>query len=137
MIRGLLYLGVGAVLFVAITFFEQLPILGWLGGALSVAAWIALTRSLMYERAWDPVRGGIGVVWAGALGAFTGAVGALSAWLAQTGNLLGFTTPPGDRFGAAFGFVGSSLGLLYWPLVGAAVCVFTALVLVGRRSGAS
>ncbi len=130
--RGLLFLTAGAAVFVAITFFEQVPVLGWLGGVVSVAAWIALTRLMLSGRVWDPMRTGIGVAWAGVLGGTSGLVGAVTAWLAQTGNLLGFTTPPGDRFGAAFGFVGALLGLVYWPVVGAIVCVVTALVLTAR-----
>jgi len=133
--RGPLYLAIGAIVFVAITFFEQLPVLGWLGGALSIAAWIALTRALMSDRARDVISGGIGLAWSGILGALTGFVGALTAWLAQTGNLFGFTTLPGDRFGALFGFIGASLGIVLWPLVGALVCVITALLVTTRRLG--
>ncbi len=133
--RGPLYLAIGAIVFVAITFFEQLPVLGWLGGVLSIAAWIALTRALVSDRAWDVISGGIGLAWSGILGALTGFVGALTAWLAQTGNLFGFTTLPGDRFGALFGFIGASLGIVLWPLVGALVCVITALLVTTRRLG--
>src|SRR5881296_1267804 len=102
MTRALLYLALGAVVFVAITFFEQIPVLGWLGGVISIAAWIALTRSLLSDSEGDVISSGIGVGWAGMLGAVSGFVGALTSWLAQTGNLLGFTTAPGDRFGAVF-----------------------------------
>ncbi|MDO8506826.1 MAG: hypothetical protein Q7S41_04365 [Candidatus Limnocylindria bacterium] len=133
--RGLLYLAIGAIVFVTITFFEQLPVLGWLGGVLSIAAWIALTRALMSDREWDVKSSGIGLAWSGIIGAFTGFVGALTAWLAQTGNLFGFTTPPGDRFGALFGFIGASLGIVLWPLVGALVCVITALAVTTKRAG--
>jgi hypothetical protein len=133
--RGIFWLLVGSVVFVAITFLEQIPVLGWIGGIVSIAAWIALTRGLMLDREWDPLRSGIGIAWAGLLGAVTGFVGALTAWLAQTGNLFGFTTPPGDRFGAVFGFVGALIGLVYWPLIGAIVCVVTAFVVTGRRFG--
>ena len=130
--RPLLWLAVGTVVFVVITFLEQIPVLGWIGGVVSIGAWILLTRALMLDAAWDPVRAGVGVGWAAVLGAFTGFMGALTAWLAQTGNLFGFETAPGARFGAAFGFVGASLGLVYWPLVGLGVCVVTALVLASR-----
>jgi hypothetical protein len=129
---GIFWLAAGTVVFVLITFFEQLPVLGWLGGIVSVGAWVALTRALMSDRERDPARAGIGLLWAGAIGAVTGFVGALTAWLAQTGNLFGFETAPGARFGAAFGFVGALLGLVYWPLVGAVVCLVTALVVTGR-----
>jgi hypothetical protein len=135
MIRALLYLTLAAVVFVALTLFEQVPILGWLGGIVSVAAWIALTRALLSDSELDVIRSGIAVGWAAVLGAFSGFVGALTAWLAQTGNLFGFTTPPGDRFGAVFGFLGASLAIVYWPLIGALVCVGTAMAITGGRLG--
>lgn len=130
--RGLLWLIVGIVVFVAITYLEQIPILGWLGGVASIAAWIGLTQGMLGDGSWDPVGAGIGAGWAMALGAVTGFVGALTAWMAQTGNLFGFETAPGARFGAAFGFVGASLGIVYWPLVGLGVCLVTALVVTSR-----
>ena len=135
--RGVLFLVLGAVAFVAITYFEQIPVVGWLGGVVSVAVWIALTRAMLDVARWDVVGGGIGVMWAAALGAITGFIGALTSWMAQTGNLFGFTTPPGDRFGAAFGFVGASVFLILWPLIGAGVCATTAMATTGRRWGSS
>lgn len=135
MTRALLYVALASVIFVAITFFEQIPILGWLGGVLSVAAWIWLTRELLSDSEGDVIRSGIGVGWAALLGAVSGFVGALAAWLAQTGNLLGFTTPPGDRFGAVFGFLGASLGIFYWPVIGALVCGGVSVAITGRRVG--
>jgi len=131
--RGLLYLVAGTIVFIAITFFEQLPVLGWAGGAVSIAVWIWLTRTLLSDTEFDVIRSGIGIGWAALLGALTGFIGAISAWAAQTGNLFGFTTEPGDRFGAAFGFVGATIGIAYWPLVGALVCAVTAAVLTGQR----
>jgi hypothetical protein len=131
-VRGLWYLTLGCVAFVAITFLEQLPIIGWLGGFVSIAAWIVIARALVDEDGFDfdtPFTIG----WAAVIGGVTGLVGAFTSWLAQTGNLIGFTTPPGDRFGAAFGFVGASLGIVLWPLFGAAVCVIAALAAVRWR----
>lgn len=133
MTRALLYTALAAVVFIAITFFEQIPILGWSGGVISVAAWVWLTRELLSDSEGDVIRSGIGVGWAAFLGACSGFVGALTAWLAQTGNLFGFTTPPGDRFGAAFGFLGASLGVFYWPIIGALVCGGMAVAITGRR----
>jgi len=131
--RGLLFLILGTVVFVLITFFEQIPVIGWLGGVISIAAWIALTRTMLQVARRDIVGGGVGLIWAAVLGGVTGFVGALTAWLAQTGNLFGFTTAPGDRFGAAFGFLGASLGLVYWPLIGALVCAATAFAVMPAR----
>ena len=131
--RGALFLVLGTALFIAITFFEQIPVIGWLGGVVSIAVWIALTRAMLDIAAWDIVGGGIGLVWAAVLGGVTGFFGALTAWMAQTGNLFGFTTAPGDRFGAAFGFVGASLGLVYWPLIGALVYAATAFIVTPAR----
>ena len=133
MTRALLYTALAVVVFIAITFFEQIPILGWFGGVISVAAWLWLTRELLSDSEGDVIRSGIGVGWAAFLGAFSGFVGALTAWLAQTGNLFGFTTPPGDRFGAAFGFLGASLGIFYWPIIGALICGGVAIAIAGRR----
>ncbi len=131
--RGLLYLALGTVAFIAITLFEQLPVLGWAGGAISIAAWIWLTRALLSDSEFDVIRSGIGVGWAALLGAFTGFVSAITSWAAQTGSLFGFTTQPGDRFGAAFGFVGATIGIVYWPIIGAMVCAGVAVALTGKR----
>jgi hypothetical protein len=131
-VRGLWYLTLGCIAFVAITFFEQLPVVGWLGGVVSVAAWVVIARALVGDNGFD-FETPFGVSWAAVIGAVTGFVGALTSWLAQTGNLIGFTTPPGDRFGAVFGFVGASLGIVLWPLFGAAVCAIAALLSVRRR----
>lgn len=133
MTRALLYVALASVIFVAITFFEQIPILGWLGGVVSVAAWIWLTRELLSDSEGDVIRSGIGVGWAALLGAVSGFVGAFTSWLAQTGNLVGFTTASGDRFGAVFGFLGASLGIFYWPLIGALVCGGVAVAITSRR----
>lgn len=130
--RGLWYLTLGLIAFVAITYFEQLPVLGWLGGAVSVAAWIVLGRALVAERGWD-IDAPIALTWAGVVGGVTGFVGAFTAWLAQTGNLIALSTQPGDRLGAAFGFVGALFGIVYWPLVGAAVCLIAAFAALGSR----
>ena len=111
----------GCAVFIAITFFEQIPVWGWLGGVVSVGVWWLLAREMS------------GTLAAAIMGAVTGLVGAFTAWLAQTGNLFGFTTPAGDRLGAVFGFIGSSVGILYWPFVGAAVAA--AVVTFFRRRG--
>ena len=110
----------GCAVFIAITFFEQIPVWGWLGGLISLGMWWLLGREMS------------GTLPAAVMGAITGLVGAFTAWLAQTGNLFGFTTPAGDRLGALFGFIGSSLGIFYWPLVGAAVAA-VAVSFFGRR----
>lgn len=130
--RGLWYLTLGCITFVAITFLEQLPIVGWLGGVVSVAAWIVITRALVGESSFD-FETPFGIGWAAVIGGVTGFVGAFTSWLAQTGNLFGFATPPGDRFGAAFGFIGATVGIVLWPLFGAAVCVIVALATVRWR----
>jgi hypothetical protein len=131
-VRGLWYLTLGCIAFVAITFLEQLPIIGWLGGFVSIAAWVVIARALVGERGFD-FDTPFGIGWSAVVGGVTGFVGAFTSWLAQTGNLFGFTTAPGDRFGAAFGFVGASIGIVLWPLFGAAVCVIAALAAVRWR----
>ena len=118
---------IGTVGFVLISYFEQLPVLGWLGALISVVAWVTLGRALARES------GAAATVTSAVLGAWTGFVGAFSAWAFQTGNLFGLTTPGLDRVGAGFGFVGATLGLIYWPLIGAAVCGAAAFFALGRR----
>ena len=117
---------VGTVGFVLISYFEQVPVLGWLGAVVSVLAWVTLGRALADE-------GASATIAAGVLGAWTGFVGAFSAWLFQTGGLLGFTTPGLERVGAGFGFIGATLGLIYWPLIGAAICFGAAFFSLRRR----
>ncbi|MDQ2914734.1 MAG: hypothetical protein M3T56_16010 [Chloroflexota bacterium] len=117
---------IGTVGFVLISYFEQLPVLGWLGAIVSVVAWATLGRALARE-------GGSAMVTSGLLGAWTGFVGAFSAWVFQTGNLVGITTPGPERVGAGFGFVGATLGLVYWPLIGAAICFGAAFFSLRRR----
>jgi hypothetical protein len=117
---------IGTVAFVLISYFEQVPVLGWLGAMVSVVAWVTIGRALARE-------GGSAMVTSGVLGAWTGFVGAFSAWALQTGNLFGLTTPGLERVGAGFGFVGATLGLIYWPLIGALVCLAAAFFSLGRR----
>ena len=118
---------IGTVGFILISYFEQLPVLGWLGALVSSVAWVTLGRALARES------GAAATVTSAVLGAWTGFVGAFSAWAFQTGNLFGLTTPGLDRVGAGFGFVGATLGLIYWPLIGAAVCAGAAFFALGRR----
>jgi len=93
---------VGTVAFVVISYFEQVPVLGWLGAVVSVVGWVTLSRSLARGSASS-------MLTAGMLGAWTGFVG------------------------ASFRFVGATLGLVYWPLLGAAVCFAMAFFALGRR----
>jgi len=124
--RPLWFFVLGTAAFVLISYFEQLPVLGWLGAVVSVVAWVTLGRALADE-------GASATIAAGVLGAWTGFVGAFSAWLFQTGSLLGFTTPGLERVGAGFGFIGATLGLIYWPLIGAAICFGAAFFSPRRR----
>ena len=116
----------GTVGFVLISYFEQVPTLGWLGAVVSAVAWVTLGRELARDGASATVTSAV-------LGGWTGFIGAFSAWIFQAGNLLGFTTPGVERLGAGFGFVGATLGLVYWPLIGAAICFAAAFFSIGRR----
>ena len=116
----------GTVGFVSISYFEQVPILGWLGAVISAVAWVTLGRELARDGASATVTSAV-------LGGWTGFVGAWSAWAFQTGNLFGLSTPGLDRVGAGFGFLGATLGLVYWPLIGAGVCFLAAALALGRR----
>jgi len=117
---------IGTIAFVAITYFEQLPVLGWLGALISLVGWVTLGRAAARE-------GGPALISSAVLGGWTGFVGAWSAWAFQTGNLFGLSTPGLDRVGAGFGFLGATLGLVYWPLIGAGVCFLAAALALGRR----
>jgi hypothetical protein len=117
---------VGTVGFVLISYFEQVPVLGWLGALVSIVGWVTLGRALARDGVSATITSGI-------LGAWTGFVGAFSAWAFQTGNLIGLTTPGLDRLGAGFGFIGATLGLIYWPLIGAAICFAAAFFSLRRR----
>ena len=88
----------GTVAFVAISYFEQVPVLGWLGALVSIVGWVTLGRALTRE-------GGPALITSAILGGWTGLVGAWSAWAFQTGNLFGLSTPGLDRVGAGFGFL--------------------------------
>jgi len=105
---------IGSVVFLVITLFEQIPVIGWLGALASLAAWVWLAGQVL--------RAGGTVIDAGIAGAVTGVVGAVSAWLLQVGNLFGPDTPGLARFGAGLGTIGASVFLIIWPLVGALVC---------------
>jgi hypothetical protein len=121
---GLFLLGTAG--FIVITVFEQLPVLGWFGVFVSIAAWLALGRAAAAD-------GASAFVSSAVLGAWTGLVGAFSAWVFQTGNLFGLGTPGLERVGAGFGFLGATLGLVYWPLLGALICFGAALFSLSRR----
>src|SRR5437016_2607368 len=47
----------GTIGFVLISYFEQVPILGWLGAMVSAVAWVTLGRALEPRAPWGPVTG--------------------------------------------------------------------------------
>jgi hypothetical protein len=105
---------IGSVVFIVITLFEQIPVVGWLGALASFIAWVWLAGEIR--------RAGGTLVDAAVAGGVTGLVGAVSAWMLQVGNLFGPDTPGLARFGAGLGTVGATVFLVIWPLVGVAVC---------------
>ena len=105
---------VGSLVFIVITLFEQVPVIGWLGALASFGAWLWLAGEVR--------RAGGTVIDAAIAGGVTGLVGAVSAWMLQIGNLFGPDTPGLARFGAGLGTIGATIFLVIWPLVGAAVC---------------
>jgi hypothetical protein len=115
---------IGSLIFIVITLFEQIPVVGWLGALASLFAWIWLAGEIR--------RAGGGLVDAAIAGGFTGLVGAVSAWMLQVGNLFGPDTPGPARFGAGFGTIGATIFLVIWPLVGALVCGGTAAMRARR-----
>ena len=105
---------VGSIVFLVITAFEQLPVIGWLGALASIGAWLWLAGEIR--------RAGGTVSDAAIGGAVTGLIGAVSGWVLQVGNLLGPDTPGLARFGAGLGTIGATVFLVLWPIVGALVC---------------
>jgi hypothetical protein len=118
---------IGSIVFVAITLFEQIPVIGWLGALASFIAWVWLAGEVR--------RAGGAVVDAAIAGGVTGLVGAASAWMLQVGNLFGPDTPGLARFGAGLGTIGATVFLVIWPLVGALVCGGTAAMRARRSLG--
>ena len=104
----------GSIVFLVITAFEQLPVIGWLGALASFGAWIWLAGEIR--------RAGGTMTDAVIGGALTGLIGAVSGWILQIGNLFGPDTPGLARFGAGLGTIGATVFLVIWPLVGALVC---------------
>jgi len=115
----------GIAVFVVISFFEQIPVIGWLGALVSIGAWIWLAGEIR--------RAGGALIDAAVAGAVTGLVGAVTAWLLQIGSLFGPDTPGLARFGAGLGTIGATVFLFLWPVIGAAVCGGAA-ALRARRS---
>jgi hypothetical protein len=105
---------IGSLVFIVITLFEQIPVIGWLGALASFIAWLWLAGEVR--------RAGGTITDAAIAGGVTGLVGAVSAWLLQVGNLFGPDTPGLARFGAGLGTIGATVFLVIWPLVGALVC---------------
>src|SRR2546428_13691048 len=60
---------VGTVAFVVISYFEQVPVLGWLGAVVSVVGWVTLSRSLARGSASSMLTAGMLGAWAGFVGA--------------------------------------------------------------------
>ncbi len=123
-----LALVLGALIFLVITFLEQIPVIGWIGALASLMAWFWLAGEVR--------RGGGTFVDASVVGAVTGLVGAVSAWLLQLGNLFGPDTPGLARFGAGLGTIGATVFLVLWPVIGACICAGSA-ALGARRSPGS
>ena len=115
-----LQLLLGTAIFVVITVFEQLPVIGWLGAFASLLAWIWLGGEVR--------RAGGAALEAGILGFVTGLVGAVTGWLAQLGTLFGPDTAGMARVGAGFGVVGAAIFIVAWPILGALVCGGTAAI---------
>src|SRR5256885_11362982 len=63
--RALWFFVLGTAAFVLISYFEQVPVLGWLGAVVSVVAWVTLGRALARD-------GGSSMAIGGILGAWTG-----------------------------------------------------------------
>lgn len=134
----------GGLAFLGITIFEQVPVLGWLGGLVSIAAWIWLTNRLIRNGAEHLAKSDNpsvpAMAWAGLVGLVTGAIGALSSFIVQVSiysaaSGSGATGAAGAAgAGAAFGTVGAFIGLFYWPILGAVVMGLFGLIWGGRAT---
>jgi len=116
---------VGSLVFLGITLFEQIPVVGWLGALASLGAWLWLAGEVRRTDGHT--------IDAALVGGVTGLVGAVSAWLLQVGNLFGPDTPGLARVGAGFGTIGATVFLIVWPVVGALVCGGAAALRRGDR----
>ena len=116
----------GSLIFLVITFFEQIPVIGWFGALASLVAWVWLAGEVRHGRGT--------FVDAVVIGGVTGLVGAISGWLLQVGNLFGPDTPGPARFGAGLGTIGATVFLVVWPIVGACVCAGAAALRSERRA---
>jgi hypothetical protein len=138
----------GAAIISGISLFEQVPVLGWLGGFIEVALWFGLAYwfvALAKDRMQNLSSPGVASLGIGAaIGAFTGLI-AVIASLALTilkGILFAGLAGGGDNgvaaraSGVGFDLVGTTLSLFYWPLVGAFWCgvagIFFAAIMVKR-----
>jgi hypothetical protein len=126
---------IGGLVFIAIALFEQIPVLGWLGWLISIGVWIWLTNRLIRQGAThlatsdNPSVPAMG--WAGLVGLVTGLVGALASLVIEAtkaSTTVGTTTTVNPTFGS----VGATLGLFYWPVVGAIVMGLFGLIWGGR-----
>src|SRR2546428_11783851 len=88
----------GTVGFAAITYFEQFPVLGWLGALVLAVAWAPIARAS--ARVTDNAARARGL--AAILGAWTGLVGAGTARALQTRHLFGLWTDPLARLRPGF-----------------------------------
>jgi hypothetical protein len=137
---------VGGLVFLGITVFEQLPVLGWLGGLVSVGAWIWLTNRMIRNGAEHLAKSDNpsvpAMAWGSLVGFITGLVGALSALIVQAGVFTAAsssattnaanTAANAAAAGAALGTVGASIGLFYWPVFGMIVMGLFGLIWGGR-----
>jgi hypothetical protein len=138
---------IGSIAIAAVSVFEQIPVLGHLGGALEWVLWGAL-GFLLVSRAHDrltqlssPNLAGLG--WGALIGAATAVVGvivsliaglvvsaALQVWAQQNGDPQGAGLVNAD---AVMSGIGTILSLFYWPFVGAFFCGFGGLVFTAMR----
>jgi hypothetical protein len=134
--------------FVLASLFELIPILGISGGILELGAWIGLAAWFVHSQKTElatlesPPLGSLG--WGALIGALTGITGAMVSLLASivlaivaaaalSAGSSGGTASPApaaswNALASGISVVGSMLGLVYWPVLGALVCGLSALL---------
>lgn len=125
----------GAAALAAVSLFEQIPILGYVGGLIEIVLWIGMAYRFVSEAKRElqdlasPVIASTG--WGSGIGASTALVGVLASLvltLIKAAIISGGTAGnQGSAAGAAqlgvdIEALGTLLSFFYWPIVGAIVC---------------
>jgi len=131
---------IGAASFAVLSLLEKIPYLGWFDGLVSIGLWAYLASHLVErDRAHLSLQANPSIR---AMG-FAALVGAVTALAGAVVSFLTDVTIAANAGGSAIAVVsgsnvvGSLLGLVYWPFVGAAVCGLFGLIWGSRLQPAA